>query len=52
MEIKSPLNTISVKLPVTSRVNQSFLKWIYIVEKYANSRNVIYSVTNFAKMKG
>ena len=52
MEIKSPLNTTSIKLPVTSRVSPSFLKWMYIAEKYVVSRDVIHSVTNIPNMVG
>ena len=33
MEVQTPLNTKKVKLPVTSRVNPSYVKCIYMVEK-------------------
>ena len=40
MEVKSCLNTTSVKLPVTPRVNPPYLKCINMVEKYPNIRGV------------
>ena len=50
MEVKSCLNTSSVKLPVTSRVNPTYLKCIYMVKKYVNIRAVIYLITINANM--
>ena len=52
MEVKTQINTSSVKHPATSRVDQPYLKCIYMIEKNADSRNVIYSVTNTANMVG
>ena len=40
MELKSCINTTSVKLPVTYRINQRYLKCTYMVEKYAKIRGV------------
>ena len=51
-EAKTHLNTSSVKLPVTSRVNPPYLKCIYMVEKKAYSRGVIFSLTNNVSMVG
>ena len=52
MVVKTHLNTSSVKLPVTSRVNPQYLKRIHMVEKYAHRRGVIHSLTNTANMVG
>ena len=52
MEVKTHLNTSSVKLSVTARVNPTYLKCIYIVGKITNSKGVIHSVTNNANMVG
>ena len=51
-DVKSLLNTSSVKLPVASRVNPPYLKCIHMVEKYVYSRGVNDSLTNNAKMVG
>ena len=51
MELRSRLNTTSISLPVTSRVNQSYLKCIYMVEKHAKIRGVS-SLTINANMVG
>ena len=51
MEVKSHLNTSSVRLPVISRVSPPYLKCIHMVEKYACSRDVIHSLTNNANME-
>ena len=52
MAVKFCLKTASVKHPVTSRVKQPYLKSIYMIEKYANNRDVIHSVTNNTNMGG
>ena len=52
MEVKSCLNTASVKFPVTSRPNQPYLKCKYKVAKYAKIRCVIPVLTFNAKMVG
>ena len=49
---KTHLNTSTAKLPVTSRVNPSHLKYIHMVEKYAYTRGVTDSLTNNANMVG
>ena len=46
------LKTASVKLPVTSPVNQPYLKCIYMIEKYANGRDVILSIPGNVIMGG
>ena len=50
--VKFCLKTASVKVPVTSRVNPLCLKCMYMIGKYANSRDVILSLTNNAIMGG
>ena len=40
MEVKSSSDTISVKLPVRSRVFPPSLKCIYMLEKYVHIRGV------------
>ena len=50
MEVKTRLYATSVKPPLTSRVNPLVLKWINMVEKYANSRDLLHSLTNNALM--
>ena len=40
MDLKSPFNTLSLKLLVTSRVNPPYLNCIHKVEKYAFSRGI------------
>ena len=50
MEVKTRLNTTGVKLPVTSPVNPPFFKCIYMVEKFAISRDLIHSLTKNAIM--
>ena len=52
MEVNFCLNTTSVKLLVTSRVNPPYLKCIYMVEKYANTRGVNPLLINIANMFG
>ena len=50
MEVKTPLNTSNVKIPVTSRVKLPYSKCIHMVLMYAYSIGVIHSSTNIANM--
>ena len=52
VEVKSPLNTSSSRLPITSRVNSPHFKCIHMVGKYAYSRDVIESLTSNANIVG
>ena len=51
MEEKTHLNTSTVKLPVTSRVNPPSMKNMDIVEKYDYSRCVIYLFIYMVSLK-
>ena len=52
MVVNSPLNTSSLQLPVTSRVNPLYLKRINMVELYTYNRGAIHSLTNNVNMVG
>ena len=52
MDVNSPLNTPSLKFPITTRVNPPYLKCIHMIEIYAYSRDVIHSLTNNVNMVG
>ena len=52
MDVNSPLNTSSLKFPVTSRINPPYLKCIHKVEIYAYIRGVIHSLKNNVNMVG
>ena len=50
MEVKTHLNTSTVKLHVSSRVSPTYLKYIHMVEEYACSGGVIHSLKNNANL--
>ena len=52
MDVNSPLNTSTLKFPLTSRVNPPNLKCKHMVEIHAYSRGVIHSLATDVNMVG